>query len=63
MDTAIFYDAGKAVQDEEDLDFDNLKTDVGFGLRLHGPLRTLLRMDVAKGSEGYQFVMLVRPVF
>ena len=63
MDTAIFYDAGKAVQDEEDLDFDHLKTDVGFGFRLHGPFRTLLRTDVAKGSEGYRFVASVGPVF
>jgi hypothetical protein len=63
MDTAIFYDAGKAVQDEGDLDLDNLKSDVGFGFRLHAPFRTLLRTDVAKGSEGYQFVMSVQPVF
>jgi len=63
MDTAVFYDAGKAVQDEEDLDFKHLKTDVGFGFRLHGPFRTLLRTDVAKGSEGYQFVTSVQPVF
>ena len=63
MDTAIFYDAGKAVQDEEDLDFDHLKSDVGFGFRLHAPFRTLLRADVANGSEGYRFVMSVGPVF
>jgi hypothetical protein len=63
MDTAIFYDAGKAVQDEGDLDFNNLKSDVGFGFRFHSPFRTLLRTDVAKGSEGYQFVMSVQPVF
>ena len=63
MDTAIFYDAGKAVEDEGDLDFNNLKSDVGFGFRFHSPFRTLLRTDVAKGSEGYQFVMSVQPVF
>lgn len=63
MDTAIFYDAGKAVQDEGDIDFDNLKSDVGFGFRFHGPFRTLLRTDVAKGSEGYRVVFSVGPVF
>jgi hypothetical protein len=63
MDTAIFYDTGKAVDDEGNLNLDNLKSDVGFGFRLHGPFRTLLRTDVAKGSEGYQFVMSVQPVF
>jgi hypothetical protein len=63
MDTAIFYDTGKAVQDEDDLDFANLKSDVGFGVRFHGPFRTLLRADVANGSEGYRFIMSVRPVF
>ena len=63
MDTAIFYDAGKAVQDEGDLDFDHLKTDVGFGVRFHAPFRTLLRTDVAKGSEGWRFIASVGPVF
>jgi outer membrane translocation and assembly module TamA len=63
MDTAIFYDAGKAVQDEGDLDFDHLKTDAGFGVRFHAPFRTLLRTDVAKGSEGWRFIASVGPVF
>lgn len=63
MDTAIFYDAGKAVQDEGDIDLNNLKSDVGFGVRFHGPFRTLLRTDVAKGTEGYRFVASVGPVF
>lgn len=63
MDTALFYDAGKAVQDEGDLDFNDLKSDVGFGVRLHGPFRTLLRMDVAKGTEGWRLVTSVGPVF
>jgi hypothetical protein len=40
-----------------------LKTDFGFGVRLHGPFRTLLRVDVAKGSEGYRFISSVGPVF
>lgn len=63
MDTALFYDAGKAVQLRDDLNLKDMKSDVGFGFRLHGPLRTLLRLDVAKGSEGYRFVTAVDPVF
>ena len=63
MDTAFFYDAGKAVQDEGDIDLNNLKSDVGFGARFHGPFRTLLRMDVAKGTEGWRLVTSVGPVF
>ena len=63
MDTAFFYDAGKAVQDEGDIDLNNLKSDVGFGVRFHGPFRTLLRTEVAKGTEGYRFIASTGPVF
>jgi hypothetical protein len=63
METAFFYDAGKAVEHTSDLNFDNLKNDFGFGFRLHGPLRTFLRTDLAKGNEGFRFVTSVQPVF
>jgi hypothetical protein len=53
LDMAIFYDAGKVASRREDLDFNDLKTDVGAGVRFHGPTATPLRIDVAHGSEGF----------
>jgi hypothetical protein len=63
METALFYDAGKAAEHRADLNFDDLHTDYGAGFRLHSPFRTLLRVDVARGREGTRFVMGVEPVF
>jgi len=56
MDMALFYDAGKVTSRREDLDFDNLKTDFGVGVRFHSPTATPLRIDVAYGSEGLNIV-------
>jgi len=55
-DMALFYDAGKVTSRREDLDFDNLKTDFGVGVRFHSPTATPLRIDVAYGSEGLNIV-------
>lgn len=52
IDMALFVDAGKAAPDRRDLDFSDLKTAVGVGLRIHGPSFTPLRLDVARGKEG-----------
>jgi len=56
IDMAIFYDAGKVVGRREDLNFKDLKHDVGVGFRLHTPMATPLRIDVARGSEGINIV-------
>jgi hypothetical protein len=56
MDMALFYDAGKVTSRREDLNFDNLKTDFGVGVRFHSPTATPLRIDVAYGSEGLNLV-------
>ena len=39
MDTAVFYDTGKVAARRADLDLHGLKSDYGFGFRLHGPFR------------------------
>jgi hypothetical protein len=52
LDLAIFYDTGKVTAHARDLSLDGLKSDVGFGLRFHGPIATPLRVEFAKGSEG-----------
>jgi hypothetical protein len=56
FDMALFYDAGKVTSRREDLNFDGLKQDVGVGIRLHGPMTTPLRIEVARGSEGVNIV-------
>jgi outer membrane translocation and assembly module TamA len=56
LDMAIFYDAGKVASRREDLNFTDLKQDVGIGVRFHGPMATPLRIDVAHGSEGMHLV-------
>jgi hypothetical protein len=52
VDMALFYDAGKVASRRGDLDFDDLKSDVGIGIRFHGPQTTVLRLDLAKGDGG-----------
>jgi len=56
LDMAFFYDAGKVTSRREDLDFNDLKTNWGIGARFHGPSATPLRIEVARGSEGWHLV-------
>ena len=52
VDMALFVDAGKVAHERRELDFDNLETAYGIGIRIHGPTFTPLRLDVARGNEG-----------
>jgi outer membrane translocation and assembly module TamA len=49
---ALFVDAGKVTHRRRELDFSDLKTAYGIGIRFHGPNFTPLRLDVANGKEG-----------
>jgi hypothetical protein len=60
---ALFYDAGKVTARREDLDFDRLKSDYGFGLRFHGPTATPLRVELAKSNEGLVIVFSAHAAF
>ena len=40
-----------------DLDFNGLKTDWGIGARFHGPTATPIRLEMARGSEGWRLVI------
>jgi hypothetical protein len=53
IDMALFADAGKVAARRRDLDLDNLKTNYGIGIRFHGPTFTALRLDLARGREGW----------
>ncbi len=63
IDTAVFYDAGKVTSTTSDLDFDGLKSNFGFGIRLHGPAATPLRIEFAKGNEGLAIVFSAKAAF
>ena len=56
LDTAFFYDAGKVTARTADLDFNGLKSDWGFGVRLHSPFATPLRVELAHSREGLSFI-------
>jgi Omp85 superfamily domain len=56
LDMAIFYDTGKVAATRSDLNLDSLKSDYGLGFRLHGPLATPLRVELAKSNEGLVIV-------
>lgn len=57
IDMALFYDAGKVTNSREDLDFDGLKSDWGIGIRFHAPSMTILRVELARGSDGWNLVV------
>jgi outer membrane protein assembly factor BamA len=57
LDMALFYDAGKVASRRKDLDFENLKTNWGIGARFHGPSTTPLRLEIAKGTDGWHLVI------
>lgn len=63
MDMALFFDAGKVTSRRADLDLDGLRTDVGVGVRFHGPSFTPLRIEVARGREGWHLVFAGSPAF
>jgi len=56
LDMAVFYDAGKVVPRWDDLSLDGLKNSVGVGIRFHGPRTTPLRIELARGREGFNLV-------
>jgi outer membrane protein assembly factor BamA len=63
IDTALFYDAGKVTAERSELDFTDLKDDYGIGFRLHGPMATPLRIELAKSNEGLALVFSAKAAF
>jgi hypothetical protein len=56
LDMALFYDTGKVTPRFHDLSFKGLASDVGIGVRFHGPAATPLRIELARGREGMHLV-------
>ena len=63
LDMAIFYDAGRVAADRGDLDPRHFITNWGIGARFHGPLTTPLRIEMAKGAEGWHLVFASSAAF
>lgn len=61
LEMALFYDAGKVAARRADLDFNGMKSNVGIGMRLHGPQTTVMRIELARGTEGLRFIMSFSP--
>ena len=55
VDAAVFLDAGNVAPRLGDLDLG--KRSYGAGLRLHSKRQTFARFDVARGGEGWRFVL------
>ena len=56
LDLGLFYDTGKVTEHTSDLSLDGLESNFGVGVRFHGPVSTPLRVELAKGSEGFHVV-------
>jgi hypothetical protein len=63
LEMALFYDVGKVAAARSDLDLHGMKSDFGFGLRFHGALATPLRIELAKGNEGFVLNISASQVF
>ena len=63
FDTAVFYDTGKVTARARDLDLNGMKHDYGFGARFHTPFATVIRIDIARSSEGTSLVFATSPIF
>lgn len=56
LDMALFVDAGDVANTRGKFNLNGMKTDYGIGVRFHGPLATVLRVEVARGFEGWRTV-------
>jgi hypothetical protein len=63
LDMAAFYDTGRVASRLDQMKLDDLKYDVGIGFRFHGPIMTPLRIELAKGTEGFSLVLAAAQAF
>jgi len=61
VDAAIFYDAGSVASSVAALTANRLITDYGVGVRLHSRRHLLMRVDVARGTEGLHAIVSFTP--
>ncbi len=63
VDMALFYDAGRVAARRQDLTAAPLKNDYGVGFRVHGAVATPLRIEIARGNEGFALVFSSKASF
>ena len=63
LDMAVFFDGGKVTAELNQLNLKQLDTSWGLGARFHGPHFTALRVELARGREGFVIVMAGSPAF
>lgn len=63
VDFALFYDAGKVFDTASQLNFEDLESSGGFGMRVHTPTGFVFRMDLARSDEGLRFHIGSGPSF
>jgi hypothetical protein len=54
LDMAVFVDSGKVFHSKTNLDFQQMRTDAGFGLRFSNGQSVFMRWDVGFSPEGFQ---------
>jgi hypothetical protein len=63
IDMALFYDAGMVAPHLDAIALRSFVTNYGIGVRLHGPARTPLRVEIARGREGTRLVFAASAAF
>jgi hypothetical protein len=63
VELALFYDAGKVFAQRSDFDFTGLRKSAGIGIRFKTPAGVVLRIDVARSSEGTRLYFKFSPAF
>ena len=63
VDFSLFYDAGKVFADASNFDFTDLKSGYGFGVRAHAPGDFVVRIDIARSTEGIKLHIGAGPSF
>jgi hypothetical protein len=59
LDAALFYDTGKVANRRDDLDFENLERDYGFGFRFNTDESIIFRVDAGFGSRDGKHLYIV----
>ena len=63
LDMALFFDAGEARSDWQEIDFRDAKTSYGIGFRFNTYKSVFMRLDLGAGGEGRQIFFKFGPAF
>ena len=63
LDMAFFYDTGMVAPRVDAMALRSFASNMGVGVRFHTPMRTPLRIELARGDEGMQLVFAASAAF